>query len=198
MKGLLMKQRTSIRSIGAVVLAVGLLAAACSTATASNPATVETTSTTTSAMSEHDMDSMNMGDPDAPLAASIDGADIVSGQFVPLPDAPANTIEGTVDLARHEGGASVTIHAEGLEPGAKYVSHVHADVCANGGGPHYQHEIGGSTMPPNEIHLAFTADGDGAAVMTTTNDIVANEFAVAVVIHRADEGAAKLVCADLE
>lgn len=192
-----MKQRTFTRSIGAVALAAGLLTAACSTA-APDPGTVETTTTTTMATSGHDMDSMNMGDPVAPVATSIDGADIVSGRFVSLSDAPANHVGGTVDLARHGGGTTVTIHTEGLKPGAQYMAHVHADACANDGGPHYQHEIGGSTMPPNEIHLAFTADAEGTATMTSNNDTVANEFAVAVVIHRADGGAAKLACADLK
>jgi len=142
--------------------------------------------------------STNTGDATATPAADIEGADLVSGTFATLADAPpsATDISGTADLARHQG-TTVTIMLHGLTPGNNYVSHVHADSCANNGGPHYQFEVGGDHHPPNEIHLAFTANDNGMGTMTAENASVADQTAASVVVHEAIDGSPKLVCADL-
>lgn len=173
-------------------MSVGLLAAACSTSAASEePAPTTVPSTTHS----HEMDMTSMGDPDAAPATSISGADVSSGQFEPL--SVDTSVSGTADLARHADGTTVTVMLTGLEPGADYIAHVHAEACAAGGGPHYQFDVGGDHHPPNEIHLAFTSDGDGMGHMTVNNAAVADGRAVSVVVHRSVEGAPKLACADL-
>ena len=103
---------------------------------------------------------------------------------------------GTAEMARHDGGTTVTIEVSGLQPGVEYISHVHAEPCSNNGGPHYQFEVGGSELPPNEIHLLFTADEDGNGFMTAENDLTVDERAVAIVVHPVDLIDNKIACAD--
>jgi hypothetical protein len=78
----------------------------------------------------------------------------------------------------------------------EYISHVHAEPCSNNGGPHYQFEVGGSEVPPNEIHLLFTADEDGNGFMTAENAQTTDERAVAIVVHPVDLIDNKIACAD--
>lgn len=141
---------------------------------------------------------MNMGDPGATPAAEVAGADLVSGEFTLLDTRPSgyDEVTGTADLARHDDGTTVTVELSGLQPGVEYISHVHADVCASNGGPHYQFEVGGSETPPNEIHLLFTADEDGNGFMTAENAQTVDERAVAVVVHPVDLIDNKIACAD--
>ena len=51
--------------------------------------------------------------------------------------------------------------------------------------------------PPNEIHLAFTADGGGDGMMTAENATAASDLAISMVVHEAGDGTPKLMCADL-
>ncbi len=191
-----MKRPITIRTaMVAALMATTLVAAACGTSVATDvPAS---TTSSIAATHDHDAGSMNMGDADEPMASSIDGAELTTGIIEPLVSNAQATISGTADLARHDGGTTVTVMLKGLEPGATYIAHVHADVCANAGGPHYQFEVGGDHYPPNEIHLAFTAGDDGSGHMTANNDAVADNRAVSIVVHRAIDGAPKLACADL-
>lgn len=199
-----MRMHTMKSAIGGA--AVALIVTACGTAGAEPPDTSTTVpepaiTTMADAMDQDSMDhgamDMNMGTADATLAYEVAGAAVVSGPFEALADAVADEITGTAWLARHTGGTTVSIALEGLTPDAQYVSHVHADVCSNDGGPHYRHDVTGMEHPPNEIHLAFTADGDGGGMMTAENATVAGDLAVSVVVHEAGDGAPKLVCADL-
>lgn len=146
-----------------------------------------------------DMESMNMGDADAVPAADVAGAALASGDFRALESAPAGLagISGHADLARHDGGTTVTIEFVGLLPGSEYVAHVHAGTCFDNGGPHYMFDTSGGEMPPNEIHLVFVSDSAGGGFMTAENHQVAGPEATAVVVHQNTTGAPKIACADL-
>lgn len=186
--------------LSAAALTLALLAAACGS---DDEATTNTTSDTTEdamAMNETGMEGMemNMGDASATRADEVEGAALATGTFALLDTRPQgfDDMTGTAWIARHAAGSTVTLEVEGLIPGADYISHVHADVCANNGGDHYQFELGGSDMPPNEIHLAFTSDADGSGFMTAENLQVAGLEAVAFVVHPADLIDNKLACVD--
>lgn len=141
---------------------------------------------------------MNMGDPDATPAGDVPGADVVEGTFVLLDTRPDgyDDVTGTAQLARYDGGTTVTTEVFGLMPGEDYISHVHAQSCAEDGGPHYKFDPDGSDMPPNEIHLAFTADEEGRGYTTAENDMVAGDDAVAFVVHPVDLLDNKIACVD--
>jgi Cu/Zn superoxide dismutase len=141
---------------------------------------------------------MNMGDPDATPAAEVAGAELVTGEFELLDTRPSgyDDVSGTAAMARYDGGTTVTIEVSGLQPGVEYISHVHAGPCADNGGPHYQFEVGGETVPPNEIHLLFTADEDGRGFMTAENERTVDERAVALVVHPVDLIDNKIACVD--
>lgn len=180
----------------AVMAVAGLIASACAS---------DTPQETTSTMADMDMNTdadmdmpMNMGDPDATPALDVDGADLSTGTFGLLDTRPPgyDDVAGTAWLARHDGGTTVTIEVTGLEPGVEYISHVHAGPCSENGGPHFQFEEGGSVMPPNEIHLQFTADGEGVGFMTADNTRTVDERAVAIVVHPIDLIDNKIACAE--
>jgi hypothetical protein len=183
----------------AVALSVAFFAAACGSDD-------ETTTATTEAASGAEMDAenemdgmaMNMGDASATRADEVEGAALATGEFVLLDTRPQgfDDMTGTAWIARHAAGTTLTLEVEGLIPNADYISHVHADVCANNGGDHYQFEIGGSELPPNEIHLAFTSDADGNGFMTAENHQIAGLDAVALVVHPAELIDNKLACVD--
>ena len=176
----------------ALALALALLGASCG----SDETVTETDGT--DAMGEMDGMAMNMGDASATRADEIEGAELASGEFTLLDTRPEgfDDMTGTAWIARHAGGTTVTLDVQGLIPNADYISHVHADACANNGGDHYQFDVGGSDMPPNEIHLAFTSDADGNGFMTAENDQIASLDAVAFVVHPADLIDNKLACVD--
>jgi Cu/Zn superoxide dismutase len=177
---------------GALLLALAMLLAACGD-------TQDASDTTAmgAEMTMGDEMTMNMGDPDA-TPASEAGGELVSGTFELLETRPSgyDDVTGVAEMARHDGGTTVTIEVSGLQPGMEYISHVHAEPCANNGGPHYQFEVGGSELPPNEIHLLFTADEDGNGFMTAENDQTVDERAVAIVVHPVDLVDNKIACAD--
>jgi hypothetical protein len=119
-------------------------------------------------------------------------AETVSGQFEPLPDAPAgySNLSGEAELTRASGGTTVSLSLTGLEPRTAYVAHLHTGACdqADPGGPHFQFEKGGSSEPPNEIHLEFASDaaGDGEARASSTREVPVGE-AGSVVLHLGEE-----------
>ena len=184
-----------------VIAGFAVVAAACGSAVAEIAPTTTATETMESIASGDTMDEledMNMGDAEAEAAPDV-GGELVTGRFRVLDSAPEGFAEsaGTADLARHGNGTTVTISFENLAPMKDYVAHVHAGSCFDDGGPHYQFQAGGSDMPPNEIHLAFTSDADGTGSMTAENHQVAGSEATAVVIHERTEDAPKIACADL-
>jgi hypothetical protein len=175
------------------VAAIALAGVACGTAAGSTSDTTNTTSATTTMA--HDMSTMNMGDPTAVPAYEVDGAELDHGTFAPLPGT-TRPVTGDAWLARHDG-TTVSIELAGLEPGAEHIAHVHVAACSEAGGDHFRFDADGAAVPPNEIHLAFTATADGTGSMTVENPMVAPDDARSIVVHIASDGAPKLACADL-
>ena len=181
--------------IGALLLSLAMVLAACG----DSEETSDTTAMNDGMAMEDGMEmEMNMGDVDATPASEVPGGDLVSGTFMLLDTRPSgyDDMTGTAEMARHDGGTTVTIEVSGLQPGVEYISHVHAEPCSDNGGPHYQFEVGGSELPPNGIHLLFTADEDGNGFMTAENDQTVDERAVAIVVHPVDLIDNKIACAD--
>ena len=178
--------------LAASIAAIALAGVACGSAAGSTSDSTTTGATTTVA---HDMADMNMGDPTAMPAHDVDGADLHHGSFAPVPGT-TRPVTGDAWLARHEG-TTVSIELAGLEPGVAHVAHVHVAPCSEDGGDHFRFDADGGAMPPNEIHLAFTATADGTGSMTVENPMVASDDARSVVVHVAGDSAAKLACADL-
>ena len=186
---------------GAALVSFALLAAACgSDEAAPDDAAMSDMEMDSAEMDGMEMDgmAMNMGDASATRADDIEGAALATGDLVLLDSRPEgfDDVTGTAWIARHSEGTTVTVEIAGLMPDADYISHLHADVCANDGGDHYQFEVGGSEMPPNEIHLAFTADADGNGFMTAENDQIAGLDAVAFVVHPVELIDNKIGCVD--
>lgn len=143
-----------------------------------------------------DHSSMNMGDPDATRAEEVDGADLLTGAFELLETRPQgyDDLSGVAAIARHEGGTTVTIELEGLEANVEYIAHVHVGPCSTDS-DHYMFDLEGSTMPPNEVHLAFTSGGSGSGFMTAENDQVVGDDGQSLIVHRADLLDNKIACA---
>lgn len=182
-------------SVVAVIATLAMVIGACSSTTPNSAPDREASSSEHGSMS---MDSsMTMSDPDATPAFALDGADVVSGDFVPLGTGAPESQLGTVWVARHAEGTTVTMAWEGLATEVGYVAHLHVSSCADGGGAHYRHDPDGAPSPPNEIHLALTTDTSGSGSTTVTNPTRAREDAISVVIHEATDDAPKLACADL-
>lgn len=138
-----------------------------------------------------------MNDPDAPPAYSE--PDAMRGTFRILDSAPPGSdgVSGHAWLAQN-GGTTVTVELAGLKPGATYMSHLHFQPCdADDGGDHFQFDVGGSELPPNEVHLGLKADARGNARATTTNDRDVGDEAQAIVVHPSELPDNRLVCADL-
>lgn len=130
------------------------------------------------------------GSSDEGTSSSSDEA-TVSGEFAPVAAAPAaySEVAGNAELERSGGGTTVSLNVTGLQPKTAYVAHLHTGGCdqADPGGPHFQFEKGGSEEPPNEIHLEFTsnADGAGEAEATSKREVPPGEVG-SVVIHLGD------------
>lgn len=141
---------------------------------------------------------MNMGDADATPAYDVVNAELKTGDFQMLETRPAayEVVSGSAWIARHSEGTTITLDLEGLVPDRRYISHVHVGSCSELGGPHYQFDVGGSTMPPNEIHLAFTATSAGTGFITAENSRRANGTAQSVVVHEVDALDDKIACAE--
>jgi len=205
--------KTSIARRAAVPALLALTLAACGsddTDDAASPPAATDTPTDTQPMDsmpadsmpmddDMDMGDMNMGDPNATPADEVEGAALARGEFILMDTRPAgyDDVAGTAVIARGVHGTTVTTELTGLLPNVDYISHVHAQACTDdNAGPHYQFEIGGSTMPPNEIHLAFTTDNDGNGFMTAENPAIAGVEAVAFVVHPAEFIDNKVACVD--
>ncbi|NND74570.1 MAG: superoxide dismutase family protein [Ilumatobacter sp.] len=198
--------RSHVRQITAACCGLVLFAGACGSDGA-DAVPAETAAQTVDEM-EPDMDmdmdmdpemAMNMGDPDATPADDVDDAALARGTFVLLDTRPQgyDDAAGSAVIARSPAGTTVTVELNGLPPNVDYIAHVHAEPCApDNGGPHYQFDVGGSTVPPNEIHLAFTSDDDGVGFMTAENDAIAGVDAQALVVHPAEFLDNKVACVD--
>jgi hypothetical protein len=128
----------------------------------------------------------------AACGGSDSGDDTVAGTFEVLPEAPAgyDNVSGEAKLTRKDGETTTAISLDGLEPDTEYMAHLHTGGCSGSdpGGPHFKFDADGSDEPPNEIHLAFTANGDGSgdAEVTSDQEVPVGE-AGSVVLHLADD-----------
>lgn len=140
----------------------------------------------------------------APTAGSSVSASALPGAtesgFVLLDTRPPgmDSVAGTAWLATGDDpGTTLTVSLTGLEPGTEYIGHLHAQACGEGnGGPHFQFDQAGSDQPPNEVHIGFTAEANGAGTATITNPQPVGDGARSVVVHPADASDNRLVCAD--
>lgn len=120
-----------------------------------------------------------------------DETEAVSGQLRSLPGAPTGdrAVAGETTLRRSDGGTTLSLSVTGLEPDTEYVAHLHTGGCdqADPGGPHFKFDAEGGDEPPNEIHLEFRSEADGAAkAMASSNREVPTGEAGSVVVHEAD------------
>ncbi len=152
----------------------------------------------TSGMNMNTMPGMSMGDPSAPPAYKVAGARLRTGRLTLLKTRPPGLDDaaGTAWLATHPGGTTVTVEMVGLKPGDNYRVHLHAQPCSqDNGGPHFKFDPHGPAMPPNEVHLAFTADQTGHGFMTVTNQQAA-DGAKSIVVHPEIAPDNRIACAD--
>lgn len=145
-----------------------------------------------------DHSEMTMNDPDATPADEVEG-EVQSGDFVVLDTAPpgSDAVTGEAFLAQNDDGTTVTMRLSGLEPDIEYLAHLHEQPCAeDNGGDHFMFDPEGSDVPPNEVHLAFTADSEGSGEATVTNPEEVGDGAPSIVVHPADAMDNRLACAD--
>lgn len=181
---------TRTAAVAALPIALVLALTACSGSDQSDAAAAD------DGMAGMDMSAMN--EPDATPADKVDG-DVRSGQFTVLDTAPpgSDEVAGDAYLAQDDAGTTVTIRMIGLEPGTEYVAHLHAQRCEDDdGGDHFRFDPDGEEVPPNEVHLGFTATEQGTGQATVTNDRQVGDDAPAVVVHPADAMDNRLACAD--
>ena len=144
-----------------------------------------------------DMDDMEMGSSDGERADEVVGATLREGDLALLDSAPAEfaDAQGIAYLALLDG-TTLTVDVDGLRPFTEVVGHLHAESCATSGGPHFKFDADGGDTPPNEVHIAATADDGGSLSVSVTNEMAATD-AMSVVIHAADGDTAKALCADI-
>ena len=110
--------------------------------------------------------------------------------FALVPDAPPGfgDLNGTADLVDSpDGGSDVSITLHGLKANVRYLSHLHAGTCdqPDPGGPHFKFDLDGPDTPPNEIHLAFTANATrNASAEAHSSRRVPNGAARSIVVHQ--------------
>lgn len=195
-------RRTRLAACAALVTATTALATGCGGHTADHTSAKTASSASSSAHGMDGMDGMpgmEMGDPSATPAYKISGASVVKGTFTMLDTRPPgmDNVKGTAWLAQGSKGTTVTVSLTGLKPGHVYMAHLHAQHCsADNGGEHFQFEEGGPAMPPNEIHLMFTADKSGTGMTTVNNSSKTGKGAVAIVIHPNEAQDNRIACAD--
>ena len=128
----------------------------------------------------------------AACGGESESSDVVSGQFAPVPGAPADYqgVAGEARVERSDGKTTVSLRATGLVPKTAYVAHLHTQGCdqSDPGGPHFKFDSSGGDEPPNEIHLEFSASAAGAGNATASSgrEVPAGE-AGSVVIHEAGD-----------
>ena len=116
---------------------------------------------------------------------AVEGAHLMEAEFVLMETASAdyNSAAGTAQMAVHDHGTTVTLRLSNLLPNTSYISHVHEEPCATGGGAHYRFDPEGGELPPNEIHIDFTSGDDGSGFMTAENANQVDETAHSVIVQ---------------
>lgn len=139
-----------------------------------------------------------VGNVNATPADAVEGADFMEAPFALMETASAdyNSTTGTAQMAVHDPGTTITLRLSNLLPNTDYISHVHEEPCATAGGAHYRFDPEAGELPPNEIHINFTSDSDGAGFMTAENPNRVDETARSVVVQTPDH--VGLLCADLQ
>lgn len=147
---------------------------------------------------DHDHPWDYVGDVNATPADAIEDADLMEAEFVLMETASADysSATGTAHMAVHDHGTTVTLRLSDLPPNTDYMSYVHEEPCATGGGAHYRFDPKEGEMPPNEIHIAFTSGDDGSGFMTAENDSQVDETARSVIVQTTAE--VSLLCADMQ
>lgn len=192
----MMPRMTPRRFLVAGVAVVGMLAAGCASGAGDEPTVTES----------HDADQPGHGsghgemhEPDATPADELQGAEVRTGEFEVLDTAPpkSNEVAGQVWVAENEDGTTVTVRMTGVEPGEEYMLHLHEQSCGNdAGGEHFKFDPEGSDEPPNEVHLGFTAKGNGEGEATVTNDQQVGRGATSIVMHPVMAMDNRIACAD--
>jgi hypothetical protein len=100
---------------------------------------------------------------------------------------------------RWGGMTRVVIRVRGLDPNTSYPAHVHNQPCSAtpAGGGHYQHVIGGSVDPVNEIWPTITTDDRGSGLGFAIHGERAREDARSIVVHYPPNTSIRLACVDL-
>ena len=132
-----------------------------------------------------------VGDVNAKPADAVKGADLME-----TASADYSSATGTAHMAVHDHGTTVTLRLSNLLPNTDYISHVHKEPCAAGGGAHYRFDPEGGELPPNEIHIDFTSGDDGSGFMTAENANQVDETAHSVIVQTTAE--VSLLCADMQ
>ena len=98
-----------------------------------------------------------------------------------------------------DGGKTVVVvRVRGLDAGyPTYPAHVRDASCADGGGGHYQHEIGGAVNTVNEIWPTVSSDDTGRGRGFAVHGNWARPDAQSIVIHYPGNTSIRLACADL-
>ena len=140
----------------------------------------------------------------ASAAGSSNAAQVTNGELAPFAAGAGGTVGGHAQMVRTANGSTlVSLHVDGLTPGGRYASHVHAAACAVGSADgHYKLDPAGAATPPNEIWPGdgpFVANAAGHADVNTAADYTAGATAVSVVVHDLSlpSTANKVACADL-
>ncbi len=140
------------------------------------------------------------------FGAEFPVVDTATGELVENP-AYDPGVTGRVHMKVGLESTKVSVEVEGLDPELVYGSHLHDRRCADGGGGHYQDEVGGPVDSVNEIWLssfetgfgilgaAPMAEASGAADWAARTTSADSTNALSVVIHA--PGGARIACADL-
>ncbi|GAA1102941.1 hypothetical protein GCM10009668_21990 [Nocardioides dubius] len=140
-----------------------------------------------------------MNEPDATPANELTDADLREGTFTLLDTAPpgSDAVAGDVWVAENSDGTTVTVALTGLAADTDYMLHLHDAKCeVDNGGGHFAFDPAGSDQPPNEVHLAFTSDANGAGTATVTNPQKVGDAAKSIVVHPAELMDNRLACAN--
>jgi hypothetical protein len=189
-----------ISKTAAATLALALSLAACASDAATDDMSEAMSAVgdiASEAIGDMDMGDMDMGSSAAPRADEVEGATLRQADFIVLDGAPEGFAGagGTAFLAL-DSATTLTVDVMGLAADTAVIGHLHAESCATSGGPHFKFDADGGDTPPNEVHIAATADDTGSFSISVTNEMAATD-AMSVVIHAADGDTTKALCADL-
>ena len=146
-----------------------------------------------------------------PATASVTTFQQGSFQYLDSYTGPGyGTISGRGQLARENDGTStgsIVVSSLGFNPGDTYMAHLHAQPCADNGGPHYQNPACSPNCPVNdvdELWLGFVVDPAGRGVMESTvlwQPTRKDSKELSIVVHDTPNAASgageKMLCVDL-